>query len=448
LQAPRGPTTITAMEGFTPATRAWFDATFEAPTPVQTEGWRHIAAGDHVLLIAPTGSGKTLAAFLWAIDALSRAPADAPPGVRVLYVSPLKALVYDIERNLRAPLAGIERASHQHRAAARLPRVGVRTGDSSAKDRRDLAKHPPEILVTTPESLYLLLGSAARETLRTVQTVIIDEIHALAPTKRGAHLALSLERLALLTPAEPQRVGLSATVRPPELVARFLGGDRHVAIVDASARPAMDLRIEVPVPDMTRPADGVDGAPEGPYTDAERRTSVWPAIQPRLLELIRAHRTTIVFVNSRGLCERLAQRLNELAGTDLVGAHHGSVSHHQRRAVEEALKAGTMPRHRRDQLARARHRHGRGRPGAAGRVARRGVVGPPAHRARRARCGAGLQGAHLPEAPWGPAGGHRGGGPHGRRRHRGAAAAALPARCALAANRGDGFDRRCSSTRS
>jgi ATP-dependent Lhr-like helicase len=342
LQAPRGPTTITAMEGFTPATRAWFDATFEAPTPVQTEGWRHIAAGDHVLLIAPTGSGKTLAAFLWAIDALSRAPADAPPGVRVLYVSPLKALVYDIERNLRAPLAGIERASHQHRAAARLPRVGVRTGDSSAKDRRDLAKHPPEILVTTPESLYLLLGSAARETLRTVQTVIIDEIHALAPTKRGAHLALSLERLALLTPAEPQRVGLSATVRPPELVARFLGGDRHVAIVDASARPAMDLRIEVPVPDMTRPADGVDGAPEGPYTDAERRTSVWPAIQPRLLELIRAHRTTIVFVNSRGLCERLAQRLNELAGTDLVGAHHGSVSHHQRRAVEEALKAGTI----------------------------------------------------------------------------------------------------------
>jgi ATP-dependent Lhr-like helicase len=430
LQAPRGPTTITAMEGFTPATRAWFDATFEAPTPVQTEGWRHIAAGDHVLLIAPTGSGKTLAAFLWAIDALSRAPADAPPGVRVLYVSPLKALVYDIERNLRAPLAGIERASHQHRAAARLPRVGVRTGDSSAKDRRDLAKHPPEILVTTPESLYLLLGSAARETLRTVQTVIIDEIHALAPTKRGAHLALSLERLALLTPAEPQRVGLSATVRPPELVARFLGGDRHVAIVDASARPAMDLRIEVPVPDMTRPADGVDGAPEGPYTDAERRTSVWPAIQPRLLELIRAHRTTIVFVNSRGLCERLAQRLNELAGTDLVGAHHGSVSHHQRRAVEEALKAGTI----RAIVATSSLELGidMGAVDLVLLVESPGAVssGPPAHRARRARCGAGLQGAHLPEAPWGPAGGHRGGGPHGRRRHRGAAAAAQPARCA------------------
>jgi ATP-dependent Lhr-like helicase len=331
-----------ALAALPPATRAWLQATHGAPSEIQARAWTTLARGAHVLLIAPTGSGKTLAAFLWAIDALSRAPADAPPGVRVLYVSPLKALVYDIERNLRAPLAGIERASHQHRAAARLPRVGVRTGDSSAKDRRDLAKHPPEILVTTPESLYLLLGSAARETLRTVQTVIIDEIHALAPTKRGAHLALSLERLALLTPAEPQRVGLSATVRPPELVARFLGGDRHVAIVDASARPAMDLRIEVPVPDMTRPADGVDGAPEGPYTDAERRTSVWPAIQPRLLELIRAHRTTIVFVNSRGLCERLAQRLNELAGTDLVGAHHGSVSHHQRRAVEEALKAGTI----------------------------------------------------------------------------------------------------------
>jgi ATP-dependent Lhr-like helicase len=336
------------MDAFGPATRAWFDATFDQPTPVQTQGWQRIAAGDHVLLIAPTGSGKTLAAFLWAIDALSTLPDDAPAGVRVLYVSPLKALVYDIERNLRAPLAGIERAAHQSSASLRLPRVGVRTGDSSAKDRRDLVKHPPEILVTTPESLYLLLGSAARETLRTVQTVIVDEIHALTPTKRGAHLALSLERLALLTDAEPQRIGLSATVRPPELVARFLGGDRHVAIVDASARPAMDLRIEVPIPDMTRPADGVELSGEltaargGPISDAERRTSVWPAIQPRLLALIRAHRTTIVFVNSRGLCERLAQRLNELAGEDLVGAHHGSVSHHQRRAVEESLKAGTI----------------------------------------------------------------------------------------------------------
>lgn len=336
------------MDAFGPATRAWFEATFDEPTPVQTQGWERIAAGEHVLLIAPTGSGKTLAAFLWAIDALSALPDDAPAGVRVLYVSPLKALVYDIERNLRAPLAGIARAAHQRGVALRLPRVGVRTGDSSAKARRDLVKRPPEILVTTPESLYLLLGSAARETLRTVQTVIVDEIHALAPTKRGAHLALSLERLSLLTAAEPQRIGLSATVRPPELVARFVGGDRHVAIVDASARPAMDLRIEVPVADMTRPAAGVEvtGAPPtaggGPISDAERRTSVWPAIHPRLLALIRAHRTTIVFVNSRGLCERLAQRLNELAGEDLVGAHHGSVSHHQRRAVEESLKAGTI----------------------------------------------------------------------------------------------------------
>ncbi|MEZ4267465.1 MAG: DEAD/DEAH box helicase [Myxococcota bacterium] len=336
------------MDAFGHATRTWFDATFDEPTPVQKRGWERIAAGDHVLLIAPTGSGKTLAAFLWAIDALSALPEDAPAGVRVLYVSPLKALVYDIERNLRAPLAGIERAALQSHTPLRPPRVGVRTGDTSAKERRDLVKHPPEILVTTPESLYLLLGSAARETLRTVTTVIVDEIHALAPTKRGAHLALSLERLALLTDAEPQRIGLSATVRPPELVARFLGGDRHVAIVDASARPAMDLCIEVPVPDMTRPADGVEppDAPTtprgGPISDAERRTSVWPAIQPRLLALIRAHRTTIVFVNSRGLCERLAQRLNELAGEDLVGAHHGSVSHHQRRAVEEALKAGTI----------------------------------------------------------------------------------------------------------
>ncbi|MCB9729796.1 MAG: DEAD/DEAH box helicase [Deltaproteobacteria bacterium] len=336
------------MDAFGPATRAWFDATFVAPTPVQTQGWQRIAAGEHVLLIAPTGSGKTLAAFLWSIDALSRLPPDAPPGVRVLYVSPLKALVYDIERNLRAPLAGIERAARQGHAELRLPRVGVRTGDTTTKERRDLVRHPAEILVTTPESLYLLLGSAARETLRTVETVIVDEIHALAPTKRGAHLALSLERLSRLTEREPQRIGLSATVRPPELVARFLGGDRPVAVVDASARPALDLRIEVPVPDMTRPSDGVELPEElgaergGPITEAERRTSVWPAIQPRLLELISAHRTTIVFVNSRGLCERLAQRLNELAGEDLVGAHHGSISHSQRKNVEEALKAGTI----------------------------------------------------------------------------------------------------------
>jgi len=319
---------------FSPATRAWFEASFAAPTPVQADGWERIAAGLHALLLAPTGSGKTLAAFLWCIDRLSDARV-APPrrGVRVLYVSPLKALVYDVERNLRAPLVGVQRAAERLGLAARAPRVAVRTGDTPAALRAAQARDPAEILVTTPESLYLILGSAQRETLRAVETVIVDEIHALAPTKRGAHLALSLERVAALAARDPQRVGLSATARPVAEVARFLGGDRPVSIVDRSTRPLLDLEIRVPVSDMTQPATAASPDPA---------LGLWPAIEPRLLEEIRAHRSTIVFVNSRGLCERLCARLNELAGEALVRAHHGSVSHASRREIEEALKAGRI----------------------------------------------------------------------------------------------------------
>jgi ATP-dependent Lhr-like helicase len=315
--------------GLSALARAWFEASFPAPTRVQREGWAQIAAGRHALLIAPTGSGKTLAAFLSCIDRLGRTADDAP-GVRVVYVSPLKALIYDIERNLRAPLAGLERTARSagEGACFRAPRVAVRTGDTSAKERRAQSARPAEILVTTPESLYLILGSRQRESLATVETVIVDEIHALAPSKRGAHLALSLERLAALAQGgDPQRIGLSATARPAEEVARFLGGDREVSIVDASERPLLDLRISVPVPDMTRP--GADG-------------SLWPALLPRLLREIRASKSAILFVNSRGLCERLAHQLNDLAGEALVRAHHGSLAHEQRREIEEALKAGSL----------------------------------------------------------------------------------------------------------
>jgi ATP-dependent Lhr-like helicase len=322
------------LEGMSPAARTWFEDRFGAPTPVQADGWARIASGDHALLLAPTGSGKTLAAFFYAIDRLSRRQDDGGPGVRVVYVSPQKALAYDIERNLREPLAGVRRAAGD--SGLRLPRVAVRTGDTSARERRAQSRDPAEILVTTPESLYLILGSAQRETLRSVDTVIVDEIHALAPTKRGAHLALSLERLSALAARDPQRIGLSATARPVEEVARFLGGDRRVEIVDHSARPHVELLISSPVPDMTRPDEGAERP-----ADASPG-SLWPAIHPKLLELVRSHESTIVFVNSRGLCERLSQQLNELAGEELVRAHHGSLAHAKRREMEEALKAGRL----------------------------------------------------------------------------------------------------------
>ena len=346
-----------ALTPFGPAARAWFESSFERATPVQAKGWARIAAGEHALLIAPTGSGKTLAAFFWCIDRLSRdgaigsAPAATPrpPGVRVLYISPLKALVYDIERNLRAPLVGVRRAAEKLGLPVRMPRVAVRTGDTPARERLEQARDPAEILVTTPESLYLILGSAQRETLRSVEWVIVDEIHALAPSKRGAHLALSLERVAQLTARDPQRIGLSATARPLAEVARFLGGDRPVAVVDTSARPRLDVEIRVPVPDMTRPvtpaSQQLDNRSPARFLTpggAEASLGLWPAIHPALLEEVLGHRSTILFVNSRGLCERLCQRLNELAGEEILRAHHGSIAHEQRREIEEALKAGRI----------------------------------------------------------------------------------------------------------
>jgi ATP-dependent helicase Lhr and Lhr-like helicase len=332
---------------FGPATQTWFRQSFAEPTQVQARGWSSIAAGQHTLMLAPTGSGKTLAAFLWCLDRLARRPPDRPGageepgGTRVVYVSPIKALAYDIERNLRAPLAGLQRLG-----AGGEVTVDVRTGDTPQKERERQRRHPGQILITTPESLYLILAGRSRERLRGVETIIVDEIHALAPTKRGVHLGLTLERLChLVTSAgnpEPQRIGLSATQRPLIEVARYLGGDRPVEIVDASARPAMDLAIIVPAQEMDHPGTaGRDGG------------GMWPLIYPRLLELILAHRTTIIFVNSRRLAERVSQQLTELAvttgqapqggdGGELVRAHHGSVARHQRLEIEEALKAGRL----------------------------------------------------------------------------------------------------------
>ncbi|HEY0192485.1 MAG TPA: DEAD/DEAH box helicase [Kofleriaceae bacterium] len=322
-------------------TQTWFRQSFATPTDIQARGWASIAAGKHTLMLAPTGSGKTLAAFLWCLDQLARArPAepDAVPGTRVVYVSPIKALAYDIERNLRAPLAGLQRLG-----AGVTITADVRTGDTPAKERERQLKHPGDILITTPESLYLLLAGRSRERLRAVETVIVDEIHALAPTKRGVHLGLTLERLCHFVTAagnpEPQRIGLSATQRPLVEVARYLGGDRPVEIVDASAKPAMDLAIIVPAQEMDHPGtSGKDGG------------GMWPLIYPRLLEMILAHRTTIIFVNSRRLAERVSQQLTELAvstgvapeDVELVRAHHGSVARHQRLEIEEALKAGRL----------------------------------------------------------------------------------------------------------
>jgi ATP-dependent helicase Lhr and Lhr-like helicase len=351
---------------FSPAVRDWFRASFEAPTDAQARGWAAIARGHHTLIHAPTGSGKTLAAFLWCLDRLATDPRPAstretPGSVRVLYVSPLKALTYDIERNLRAPLTGIALAAA--RLGTEPPHISVasRTGDTPAEDRRQIARHPPDILITTPESLYLMLTSAAREVLRGVEYVIVDEVHAIAGSKRGAHLALSLERLEALRPQPPQRlvadtapsprmqrIGLSATQRPLETIARFLGGigsDREVSVVDTGARKALELQVIVPVDDMAALGEVLlpDEQPGGPAGRGDLRTSIWPAIHPRILELIRSHHSTIVFTNSRRLSERLAQRLNELAGEELVRAHHGSIAREQRVAIEEELKAGRLP---------------------------------------------------------------------------------------------------------
>ncbi len=329
---------------FSPATRGWFERTFAAPTPPQERGWPAIASGAHVLIQAPTGSGKTLTAFLSAIDRLHSTPGG---GLRLLYVSPLKALNYDIERNLRGPLAGLE---------SRL-RVAVRTGDTSAAERRSLVKEPPDILITTPESLYLMLTSQARETLRTVETLILDEVHAVAGTKRGAHLALSVERLEALCDRPPQRIGLSATQRPLEEIGRFVAGNRPIELVDAGTRKELDLEVVIPVEDMRElgstaslsypvPADGQE-MDAGTELGTQ---SIWPSIYPEVLRLVQQHRSTIVFVNNRRLAERLALRLNELAndGSDgppveVARAHHGSLAREQRVLVEEDLKAGRIP---------------------------------------------------------------------------------------------------------
>ncbi|HUK93950.1 MAG TPA: DEAD/DEAH box helicase [Gaiellaceae bacterium] len=300
---------------FSAGTRAWFEAAFAGPTPAQALGWPAIASARHTLIQAPTGSGKTLAAFLYGIDQLDPEPGQ---GLRLLYVSPLKALNYDIERNLRGPLAGLE---------SKL-RVAVRTGDTPQKERAAMLREPPDILITTPESLFLLLTSRAREILRPVRTLILDEVHAVAGTKRGAHLTLSVERLDRLTGEPVQRIGLSATQRPLEEIGRFVSGAREIELVDAGRAKELDLTVVVPLEDMREP---------------EEQQSIWPSIYPEILELVRAHRSTIVFVNNRRLAERLALRLNDLAEEEIARAHHGSLAREQRVEVEELLKKGEIP---------------------------------------------------------------------------------------------------------
>ncbi len=334
---------------FAPATREWFTGAFPAPTPAQLGAWDAISTGRHALVVAPTGSGKTLAAFLWSIDRLAAEPPPDDPRrrTRVLYISPLKALGVDVERNLRSPLIGVTQTALRLGGTAPSITVGVRSGDTPSADRRALQKTPPDILITTPESLYLMLTASARETLDGVTTVIIDEVHAVAGTKRGAHLALTLERLdaRLATPA--QRIGLSATVRPPEEVARFLGGAQPVTIVQPPAAKTFDLSVVVPVDDMTQPPTiGGDGPLDA--SGAPQTPSIWPHVEEDIVDRVLQHRSTIVFANSRRLAERLTARLNEIYAlrteTDelLARAHHGSVSKEQRGEIEEALKTGRL----------------------------------------------------------------------------------------------------------
>lgn len=346
---------------FSRATREWFDGAFPAPTSAQLGAWRAIAAGEHTLVVAPTGSGKTLSAFLWAIDRLAaRGPEEIADGTTVLYVSPLKALAVDVERNLRAPLVGVTQTAKRLGLEPPEITVGVRSGDTGPAERRAMQRKPPDILITTPESLFLLLTSAARETLRTVRTVIVDEVHAIAGSKRGSHLALSLARLDGLTERPAQRVGLSATVRPPEEVGRFLVGRAPITIVSPPAPKTFDLSVRVPVPDMTEPGE------------SDQPGSIWPHVDEAIVDLVLAHRSSIVFANSRRLAERLTARLNEeyaarleadpeprgpvappaqLGSTTevnrgaeqlLARAHHGSVSKEQRAVIEDDLKSGRL----------------------------------------------------------------------------------------------------------
>ena len=387
------------MDLFHPAVRSWFEAVFSQPTAPQIEGWPPIARGESTLILAPTGTGKTLAAFLWCINRLMfTATPEADRRCRVLYISPIKALAVDVERNLRAPLVGIAQAAQRLGEPFHEPTVSIRTGDTPQAERARFARHPSDILITTPESLYLLLTSNAREVLRSLEVVVLDEIHALVPSKRGSHLALSLERLQHLVGRPVQRIGLSATQRPLEEVARYLGGAktsppapsragkskqgsagsnsetefsaqeaavdvlqdsasedalsefeagsfapvyRPVTIVDASAPKQLDLRVEVPVEDMAS-LDDLDTLPSGPASQGPKRRSIWSAIHPKLLELVKAHRSTLIFVNSRRLAERISGAINELAGESLVRAHHGSVAVAQRKEIEDKLKLGTL----------------------------------------------------------------------------------------------------------
>ncbi|MBM7786958.1 ATP-dependent helicase [Tenggerimyces flavus] len=359
------------LDRFSTATAQWFRSSFAAPTPAQQGAWDAVSRGEHTLVVAPTGSGKTLAAFLWALDKLATTPPkDKAQRCRVLYVSPLKALAVDVERNLRAPLTGIKHTARRLGLNEPDIQVATRSGDTPADERRRFAKAPADVLITTPESLFLILTSQAREALRGVETVIIDEVHAVAGTKRGAHLALSLERLDALLETKAQRIGLSATVRPIETVARFLGGSEAVTIVNPKFDKVFDLQVVVPVEDMAELGQPVDDQ-EGAAAGAERHSSIWPHVEERVADLIERQRSTLVFANSRRLAERLTARLNEINherthgeaipdheppaqvmaqsgashGADgiLARAHHGSVSKEQRALIEDDLKSGRLP---------------------------------------------------------------------------------------------------------